>query len=37
MLMPEATYIVGARLESAPSLTAFFSHVGHVVFPGFNA
>jgi hypothetical protein len=24
MLMPEATYIVAAWLESAPSLTAFF-------------
>jgi hypothetical protein len=27
----------GAWLESTPSLTAFFSHVGHVVFPRFNA
>jgi hypothetical protein len=27
----------GAWLESTPSLTAFFSHVGHMVSPGFNA
>jgi len=27
----------GAWLESTPSLIAFFSHVGHVVFLRFNA